>query len=182
MSQEVQDFAADNEFQRLIVDAQSDLFSFIALMAGNTADARDLLQETNLALLKKSAQYDRDRPFRAWARSIAYYEVLTFRQKHRRERLIFNDELFDRLSAKVMEEDTDEEILALRHESLKRCLAKLTHNQSTIIELRYKQDVSISKLAKRMACTEAAVSTLLYRIRRVLGECIRFEIAKETVL
>lgn len=174
--------ADDHDFQRLIVEAQHDLFAFIALMAGNTADARELLQETNLALLKKATQYDRARPFRAWARSVAYYEVLTFRQKQRRERLVFNDDIFDRLSATVMQEDEDEELKSMRQTALARCLDKLTPNQRNLINLRYNQDFSVGRLAQKMACTETAVSTLLYRIRRVLGECIRFEIAKESVL
>jgi len=80
-----------------------------------------------------------------------------------------------------MDEDADEELRSLRHEALKSCLRKLTPNQRMMIDLRYKKRVSVGKLASRMICTEAAVSTLLYRIRRVLGECIRFEIAKERV-
>jgi len=66
-----------NTFKRQVMAAQSDLFSFIALMVGNTSDAWDVLQNTNLALMKKAEQYDSGRPFQAWAKSIAYYEVLT---------------------------------------------------------------------------------------------------------
>lgn len=180
MNTEGQD-AAEKTFQDLVAEAQAELFSFIALLVGNTVDARDVMQETNLALLRKAAQYEVDRPFRAWARSIAYYEVLTFRQKQWRERLVFDDDMLDRVSAKIMDEEGDEECLARRGEALSACLAKLTRSQRTLIDQRYYQRMLVGRMAERLGCTETAVSTLLYRIRKSLGACIRNQLAKEAV-
>jgi RNA polymerase sigma-70 factor (ECF subfamily) len=173
--------AAGKTFRELVTDAQRDLFSFVALLLGNTADAKDVMQETNLALLKKAAQYEVDRPFRAWARSIAYYEVLTFRQKQRRERLVFDDEMLDQVSARVMDAEEDEERLARRSAALSACLAKLTRFQRSLVDRRYYARASVSQLARQQDCTEAAVSTLLYRIRKCLADCIRSELARGAV-
>jgi len=167
-------------FRRLVTDAQSDLFAFIALMVGNTPDAWDVLQGTNLALMKKAAQYETDRPFRAWARSIAYYEVLTFRQRQRRERLVFDDDMLDQVSATLSREETDEGFQSRRNAALAACLGRLLPFQRTLIVRRYEKGVSVSRLAQEQDCSAAAISTLLYRIRKALEACIRSETAKET--
>jgi len=168
-----------NTFKRQVMAAQSDLFSFIALMVGNTSDAWDVLQNTNLALMKKAEQYDSGRPFQAWAKSIAYYEVLTFRQRQRRERLVFDDDMLDQIAAKLVREESDEEIRTRRHTALERCLSKLAPAQQTLVAQRYQEGVSVGRLAQERACSETAVSTLLYRIRKVLALCIQGEISQE---
>ncbi len=135
------------------------------------------MQQTNLALLRKASQYEPDRPFRAWARSIAYYEVLTFRQRQRRERLVFDDELLDRVSARIMcEEEIEEADVGRRRAVLASCLDKLTRFQRSLIDRRYFKGVSVAQIARQETYTEAAISTLLYRIRKSLAECIRQEV------
>lgn len=166
-------------FKRQVTAAQSGLFSFIALMVGNTPDAWDVLQNTNLALMKKAAQYDSDRPFQAWAKSIAYYEVLTFRQRQRRERLVFDDDMLDQVSARLIREELDEELQSRRQAALQRCLSKLAPAQQTLVTQRYQEGVSVGRLAQERTCSETAVSTLLYRIRKVLALCIQGETAQE---
>ena len=168
-----------DSFRRQVIEAQSALFSFIALMTGNTPDAWDVLQNTNLALMKKAAQYDPGRPFLAWAKSIAYYEVLTFRQRQRRERLVFDDDMLDQVAAKLIRDDPDEESLARRHAALENCLAKLAPAQHALIVQRYQEGISVGRLAQEKTCSETAVSTLLYRIRKVLAQCIQGETAQE---
>lgn len=172
---------AGETFRKQVADTQADLFSFVSLLLGNTSDAREVMQETNLALLRKAAQYEVDRPFRAWARSIAYYEVLTFRQKQRRERLVFDEEMLDQVSAKVMSDEEDEDRFARRSAALAACMAKLTRFQRVLIERRYYKRMSVVRLAHCQHCTETAVSTLLYRIRKTLAACIQSEMKKEAV-
>ena len=168
-----------NTFKRQVTAAQSALFSFIAMMVGNTPDAWDVLQNTNLALMKKAAQYDSARPFQAWAKSIAYYEVLTFRQRQRRERLVFDDDMLDQVAANLIREESDEEIQTRRHAALQRCLSKLTPAQQSLVAQRYQEGISVKRLAQERTCSETAVSTLLYRIRKALARCIQGETAQE---
>ena len=50
-----------------------------------------MLQETNLDLWRKASTYDASRPFLPWVRTIAHYQVLTFRKKQSRSHLFFDD-------------------------------------------------------------------------------------------
>ncbi len=167
-----------SSFRRLITEAQPDLFSFVSLMVGNTPDARDVLQNTNLALIRKAAQYEPDRSFRAWSRSIAYYEVLTFRQTQRRERLVFDDALLDQLSTRLIEEDDVDEAADRRSRALGVCLGKLSHMQRALLNDRYRGGQAVGQIARKRGCSEAAVSSLFYRIRTLLAQCIRREIER----
>jgi RNA polymerase sigma-70 factor (ECF subfamily) len=167
-------------FDRFVTGAQAELFSFIALLVGNTPDAWDVLQNTNLALMKKAGQYDPDRPFGAWARSVAYYEVLTFRARQRRERLVFDDEMLDRVSATLLRDDEeDEESAGRRDAALERCLGKLLPAQRELVVRRYQGRASVGALARERSVSETCVSTWLYRIRRLLADCIRKELGRE---
>ena len=69
------------------------LFNYISYLLGNCADERDILQETHLDLWRKAGTYDVERPFLPWARAIARYQVLTFRKRQNRVRLLFDEEL-----------------------------------------------------------------------------------------
>ena len=52
------------------------MFRFILSMHPNEEDARDILQETSVALCRKIEEYDPDQPFLPWAFGFAYLEVL----------------------------------------------------------------------------------------------------------
>lgn len=169
------------EFDALITGGQGELYNFIMVLSGNSEHAREIVQETNLALMRKAEQYDPAYPFITWARSIAYYEVLTFRQKRRRERLVFNDEVFDRVSARTVS-GAGEESFSTRRQALEVCLKKLTESQRSVIDKRYYKRVSVIKLSRELGCSEAAVSTMLYRIRKSLAQCIAKLLAQEAVL
>lgn len=169
------------EFEALITAVQGELYAFIMVLAGNSEQAREIVQETNLALMRKAEQYDAAYPFITWARSIAYYEVLTYRQKRRRDRLVFNDEVFDRVSAQTIAGAEDGEYSA-RRQALESCLKKLSARQRKLIDQRYYQRVGVGKLSEQMGCSESAVSTMLYRIRKSLAQCITSLLSREAAL
>ena len=68
-------------FVELLTAHQRDLFSYIdTLMAGDTATP-DVLQDTNLALWSRLADFDFERPFLPWAFGFAYQRVLAWRRR-----------------------------------------------------------------------------------------------------
>ena len=52
---------------RLLSRYQEDLFRYIFTLLPHEEDARDVLQETSVALYRKFAEYDPATPFLAWA-------------------------------------------------------------------------------------------------------------------
>ncbi len=167
----------DKEFIYQITDWQGRLFGYLVTLLGNVHDARDVLQETNLVLLRKIENFSLGSDFGAWARKCAYYEALAFLRDRKRDRHLFDDELLAQFSNDVegdLEEDANDLILALRD-----CLTHLSGEQRELIQLRYGQGQPLKKLAKDFEKKESAMKMTLMRIRQSLYECIELK-RKET--
>src|ERR1041384_3034412 len=83
-------------FMLLLTSYQSMLYSSITALLGGVEGAQDILQETNVVLLKKAADYDSARPFLPWAIAFAKNQVLAWRKRQSRDRLVLHDALFAR--------------------------------------------------------------------------------------
>src|SRR5574344_2386568 len=87
-----------DSFIRELTKAQFDLKLYIFSLLGDTPDAMDVLQETNLDIWRKAATYDPSRPFLPWARTLAHFQVLKYRQTNQRAKLVFDDALFESIT------------------------------------------------------------------------------------
>ena len=76
---------------------------------GGVNDASDVLQETNMKLCRKCAEYDPQQPFLRWAYAFARFEVMAHRKRRQRSRLVLDDELLATVAAELEEsaEDAD---------------------------------------------------------------------------
>ena len=165
-------------FIKHLTSVQLDLLVYITTLLGHTRDAEDVLQETNLALCRKQADYDPSRPFIAWAKTFAKFEVLKYRTLRGRERVVFNEEVFERVAESLAEEaphaNSNQAIMALRS-----CFAKLTAAQQAALRDKYLEGLTLRAMAQRLACSEAAVGMLLYRIRQSLAGCVQKTLRSE---
>ncbi len=161
-----------------LVAAQLTLFAYICALTANSQDARDILQETNLKICKNAAKYDPERPFIKWAKTMAFYEVKAHRTKQQRDRLVFEDDVFD-----IASEQIEEASEALEIESnfmlLDRCIEKLPSALREVVESRYREGCSLGAIASRFGRSANAVTLLLIRARRALSDCVRLASAKE---
>lgn len=163
-------------FVRLMTDAQFALFSYILLLVGDAPDARDVLQDTNLTMLRDASHYRPGTSFIAWAKTLARYQVLTYRKKRSRDRLVFDDEVFQQLTATLAERP---ETADRRIDAVNRCLKKLPEEQRALVTAKYFERLSVEQLSERFRCSAAAVVSLLYRVRKLLAGCVRDELAEE---
>lgn len=154
-----------------------DLHAYLSYLIGNTADAYDVLQETNLLLWRKAADYDSCKPFLNWARTFAYFQALKFRKTRQRERLVFDDALLERVAARAEEETDHHRLLA----NLEICFSRLTPRQRDVMIAKYRRDESLAVIAQRMECSLATVGMLLMRIRKRLALCLRDAMARENL-
>ncbi|MDD4623347.1 MAG: sigma-70 family RNA polymerase sigma factor [Kiritimatiellae bacterium] len=161
-------------FVVLLTGAQCDLQTYIAYLVGNPDDAQDILQDTNLVLWREASRYDAKRPFLAWAKTVAYYQVLTFFKKRSRDRLVFDQDMVLLLAEADSGHHTGmQERLLL----LDACFKKLTQMQRAVMKWRYYRDWPVRRIAKKFECSEASISMLLTRTRRALAECIERSLA-----
>jgi RNA polymerase sigma-70 factor (ECF subfamily) len=163
-------------FVALLTGAQNSLYACILALLPDRAAARDILQETNLTLWNKAADFEEGTHFMAWASRIARYHILNHRKKKRRDRLVFDDSLFEllceRQAARVEEFDR-------REEALRGCLRKLPAAQRELVERRYADDGSVQAIAAAAGKSVGAVSQTLYRIRENLLNCIHASLPAE---
>ena len=59
-------------FIRCLTDHQSRLFAYLVALLGDVHEARNVLQETNLELWRKSADFADGSDFSAWSRRVAH--------------------------------------------------------------------------------------------------------------
>lgn len=156
-----------------LVLAQPELVAFVrALLPSAAADVQDVVQNINLALIRRSGDYDASRPFRPWLLAFARRIVWQYRRDHAAPHVIFDSALFDRVAAAWAETVPDEPAAELLRR-LERCKQELTPRQRRLLEAYYRQCRDAGSLAREGASNAHAVTAGLYYIRRRLADCIR---------
>ncbi len=165
----------DDEFVRNITNCQNRLYVYILSLLPNPDRAKDVLQETNLLLWRKAAEFTPGTNFGAWACKIAYYEVLTERRKRQRDKHLFSEGIINLLAS-----DAERRIAELdeRSQALDECLERLPAKQRKRLLDRYSPGGSIQSIAEAAGESRGAIATALYRVRANLLECIQGKLAR----
>ena len=158
-----------DEFVLLITGMQARLYAYVLSLLGDPHQAADVLQETNLVLWRKAGEYVQGTNFAAWAYRVAHFQVLAFRQKVGRDRLIFDDLLLSELAVRAASRG---EAFDARLNALYGCIKKLSERQRGLLQRHYADGQSIRDMA--MACRETvgAIAQSLFRARLALLKCI----------
>jgi RNA polymerase sigma-70 factor (ECF subfamily) len=170
--------AGSSEFIVQITRAQRQLHAFVLSLVWDPTDADEVLQETNLTLWEKAAEFDGSRPFLPWAMRFAQLQALAWlkRSQRQRQRLVFDDALIQLLAEEAA---ADSAAFETRQHALATCLQKLPPVQRELIARRYEPESSVGAMAESLGITPKALSDRLRRIRRALLDCIQQTLAKE---
>lgn len=163
---------------RLLTAHQAELFRFIYAMHPHEEDARDILQETSVALCRKFADYDAAQPFLPWALGFAYLEIMKLREKNQRNARLLRSDLIERL---MKERQEHEPTLQLRLQALEQCMLALPPDDQDLIRVRYQSKVPIEDMVMHFRTSRRTLFRNLDRIRRLLFDCISRRIAKMDV-
>jgi RNA polymerase sigma-70 factor, ECF subfamily len=166
--------ARTGDFVRLLVGLQSRLYAYICSLIGGANDAFDVLQETNVVLWDKADEYDPSRPFAPWAYQVAYFQVMAYRKRCDRSKLVFDEGLMSQVAEEFCRGDCDD---ALRLEALALCIDTLPAARRELLDRRYRDGESIDAIACRLRKAPNVVSASLYRLRKALLECIEGRLA-----
>jgi RNA polymerase sigma-70 factor (ECF subfamily) len=107
--------------------------------------------------------------FGAWARKIAFYQVLAHRKRKQRDRLDFSEEF---LHTVAEEAERNAGVLERRERALQECIGKLPPDHREILHLRYHEGLKVEDMERSLGRTVWATYRLLSRIRQVLHECV----------
>jgi RNA polymerase sigma-70 factor (ECF subfamily) len=159
--------AADNhpQFMRLFLENELAVLRSIMVFIPHRPDARDVMQDTALALWKHFSQYDSGRPFANWACGYARIEVRRFlRGAHRRAKL--TEQAMNALIITDGEDDSE------RERQLADCRSRLRPEHRNILDGYYVEEEAVESLAERHGKSVDALYKILQRVRRLLLECM----------
>ena len=164
------DVEREEQFVKLLLRSEREIFKFILTLVPHLADAEDLLQETCSIMWDKLGDFEPGTNFTAWGISIARYRVLNHRRRLGRSRVVFSEELMTKIaeSAERLANQSDARLATL-HE----CLSKLRDRDRELIQLRYFHETSTKKAAERLGRPVESVYKSMSRIHDALLQCVR---------
>lgn len=149
------------------------LYSFLLVVVHNKEDAEELLQETAAVLWEKFDSFQEGTHFGAWAIQIAKYKAMEFLRKNKRTRMIFDDAIYQAIS-----EEAEKTPPEMSHyvQALNKCLGRLVEQDQKLLQLRYRKNLSIKRIAQMMGRSRSGLYQTYSRIFDLLRCCIQKKI------
>jgi RNA polymerase sigma-70 factor (ECF subfamily) len=164
------------ELLSLLGAHERSLFAYVCALSPNWQDAEEIMQQVRIRIWQDFDQYDPAKPFGCWARAIAYYLTLAYRKERSRQREFFSERILEEVSLtyEMVAETANE-----RKAALGRCLDKLGGQKRRVIEEYYLSAEPAQHIADRLSMTPNALRQLLFRIRKMLFECVERAVLSE---
>jgi RNA polymerase sigma-70 factor (ECF subfamily) len=166
------------QFVRLFAQHEHQVYAYIVSVMGNWADADEVMQETSVALWEMFDEFQQGTNFCSWACRIAYFRILRFRERQKRDRLEFNQEFLEVVAATAQEEA---EMFERRRKALGDCVSKLRPEDRKLLESCYTDEGNIKTAAERLARPAKSVYKALGRIRNMLFDCVQRKMGAEGI-
>lgn len=164
-------------FIRLLAEHEKRLAIYVTGLIACPQDAQDILQEGKVVMWRNFEAFELGTNFPAWARKILFHQVLAYRRKAKRDS---NRHPLDEDTLVLLNDAAESAIREKRwlnrERALKQCLLKLKDEHRHVVQMRYRDEASIEKIAHRVERTEGAVYRLLSRLRQSLFECVENEL------
>ncbi|WLD12240.1 sigma-70 family RNA polymerase sigma factor [Planctellipticum variicoloris] len=167
------------DFARLLVQHDRAVLRYIMTFIPRRDDAEEVLQRTATVLWEKFEEYDAAREFLPWALRVAYFEVLTFRKEAARSRLVFCEDVIEKLAETRQGECP---ILEAQQSALQECLAKLTGDSAALLRRRYCDSQTVPELAAESGKTAKSLYRRLDRLRELIAACVERRLASDGIL
>ncbi len=164
---------AKHEFLKLFITNQASLYTFVVARGIRGSDADDLLQDIATILWEKLDEYRPGTNFRAWAFTVAKYEVLTFLGKKRRDARMLNLDEETLESMGQLELHGADGLADCRKDLLVECVSRLADKARKLVQFRYGDGLPFKEIARRLRITNTALRIRMSRIRRWLRTCVR---------
>ncbi|MCO6043273.1 sigma-70 family RNA polymerase sigma factor [Aeoliella sp. ICT_H6.2] len=158
--------------------SQNRLQGYIFTLTADREATQDILQSTNLVIWDKADEFVSGTNFVAWAFQIARYQVLAYRKKQMRCKLVFSDELVAEL-AEVMATDNSDEWFQARQAALTKCLEGISARNRDLFLLRYRNGLKMRDIANQIGKTASAVEKMVARLRGALLRCVEARLQEE---
>ena len=144
------------------------IFGYLYRMLRDAQEAEDMTQETFVKAYQNMHHYDGVRPFRSWLYAIATNTGRNaLRSRRRRGHSAPLEDAAD-VAAPAVAEAGLQRIETRRH--IDQALRRLSPQAAALINLHYREQMSIREAAEVLGISEGAAKVALHRARRQLRE------------
>lgn len=165
------------QFSKLWAKAYPAVGIYVTSLVQDYHSAEDIIGRISEILIEKIDQYNEECSFEAWAIGIARYEVLRYRRDQARDRLLFDDDLLEKIGDRCCEVSCE---MSSRQWGLQQCLKRLTSRASQALDLRYGENLCYQAIGHQMGMKSGAVRIMLHRTRETLRRCIDRYVATDS--
>ncbi len=161
-------------YSEIVADYQGMLLAYAAFRVPDAALVDEVVQQTFIRAYEQLRDFQTDKDFGVWLRSICRFMILAELKRASRDRQNkdnYQDHLKVHLLGKALERGesgADEDVLR----RLKGCLAKLQQTARSLVTLRYQELLKVEEIAARLGQSATWVATTLFRVRETLRKCI----------
>jgi RNA polymerase sigma-70 factor (ECF subfamily) len=159
-------------FSELVIRHQSGVRATLAVRLHDRHEADDLAQEAFIVAHRKLWEFDTDRAFGPWIRSIALNLLRNYQRKHKASAIGGEAELElmikERIEVAHSHDHIAEKLAALKH-----CQSKLDAPMRELLQMRYFDDLPVAEICKELKVRHSTVTMRLYRLRETLQNCIQ---------
>ena len=166
----------DARVVQLIARSQRGLFLYICGLLFSRQLAEDVLQETNLVLWEKRAEYRPNGNFYAWACQIAFYKVCKARDEQRHKVPAFTDVFLRHMAPELQAVG---EASSQLQDYLQECIRTLVDRDRRLLNRRYDNNATTKSIANQLGQSVRQVNRSLARIHESLFDCIHAKLAEE---
>lgn len=163
-------------FLRLFTANEAAVRGFVRRLVPARADADDIMQEVSVVMWEKFDTFRAGGDFRAWAFGVARYEVLGWLRDKGRDRLVLSEKAVELLGD---EAEAGASRIERQREALEHCIGEIAPAQRDLLLRAYAPGTRVATLAQESGRSEAGFYQWLYRMRKLLLDCIRRNLAKE---
>lgn len=161
-------------FTEMVKRYQGNVRACLAVRLTDSHEAEDLAQEAFIIAYRKRKEFDVEKAFGPWVRTIALNLLRNYWRKHKATSIGGAAEL-DILMNKHIELNYSADNESERLKALKRCLTKLDESMRMLLRLRYYEQKSIQEMKKAMNVNHSTATMRLHRLREVLHKCIKHQ-------
>lgn len=167
-----------DQFVALFARHERAVRGVIRSMLPSLQDADEVMQEVGLASWHKFSDFhagDAPEAFFRWACVIARFEVLKYRRKCARDRLVLSEETIQLLSV----EAEDRSVVAERErQSLEECLNRLSPGDQRLLLSVHTRGDSVADIARQLGQNARQLYRRVNTLRDLLGECVKRKLAE----
>ena len=171
-----------SEFVALLARHDLSIRRFVRSLLPSRDGVDDVVQDTALECWNKFSEFKPESPddsvqeFIRWACVIARYKVMSWQRDKARDRLVFRENVIERLAQAALD-NLDQ--LALEQSAVESCLGELRDDQRRLVLSVHSPGESIASIAEETGQAARRLYSKVNALRKRLLECVQQRIATE---